>query len=307
MYICQLDDSNSNLYHDGSQADLMGSDGEVFMKLPCFYYHAEETSADIWNIGFSSYRVADDWKEWDGKDFIGTYKGRVRDRVLHSWSGTMISTGLSQTEFKRYAQANGSGFSLVKFKHHSMMAFLFYAYYGNTNSQAVCGRGASSFSTGKKDDIGMADTVSGGNGDSGAINFWGLEGWWGGYYEFVDNVDTYNYAWSITEDDGSVRDVEADGLYASYITRILIGENLDLVPVGTYGNASRGFCDYYYSSSSSSNILVRSCYDNGDMCGVAYTDTHDTNLFSNPYYGTRLAYRGDYEEIESSVEFKALS
>lgn len=53
MAICQLDDSDSGLYHDGSEAVLTGSEGDVFMKLPRFFYHSEPLSDYKWRVGFS--------------------------------------------------------------------------------------------------------------------------------------------------------------------------------------------------------------------------------------------------------------
>ena len=52
MTICQLDDTDSNLYVDGSAATLTGTEGDMFMKLPRFYYMAKERQTDIWSIGF---------------------------------------------------------------------------------------------------------------------------------------------------------------------------------------------------------------------------------------------------------------
>jgi hypothetical protein len=52
MTICQLDDTDSNMFHDGMPAILTGSYGDVFMRLPRFWYKAIEKSTDVWNIGF---------------------------------------------------------------------------------------------------------------------------------------------------------------------------------------------------------------------------------------------------------------
>ena len=83
--VCRLDDSNSNYFHDGASADLTGAQGDVFMWLPRFWYHAEETSPDIWKIGFSNHQK-DGWKEWDGKDLIGVYKVYSDGTKLYSRS-----------------------------------------------------------------------------------------------------------------------------------------------------------------------------------------------------------------------------
>ena len=67
---------------------------------------------------------------------------------------------------------------------------VFWAQYGNTNSQGVIGSGTDSCQkqTGQTDSLGMEDTRAETNGNTMSINFWGLENWWGNKAEFIDNV-----------------------------------------------------------------------------------------------------------------------
>lgn len=308
MSVCRLNDNNSNYFHDGAEADLTGGQGDVFMRLPQFFYHAEEIETDVWKIGFSPNKEADDWKEWDGNDLIGVYKAYY-GTGLESKSGVIPSYSESQIDLKSYAQVRGTGYSLVKFKHHSMLAFLFYAMYGNTNSQAICGSGIdlSMKATGQTDGLGMMDTVAGDNGDSGYVNFWGLENWWGSISELVDNVSINNNLWTITEDDGSTREVQA-GVSEGWISKVSVEENLDMVPVSVGASDSTGFCDYYQNSSSD-NTFILICSGGGSLgmrAGVAYVagcyDAFGTILG----FGSRLAFRGTINEIESSTEFMAI-
>lgn len=304
--VCRLDDSNSNYFHDGASADLTGSQGDVFMWLPKFWYHAEETSPDIWKIGFSNHQK-DGWKEWDGKDLIGVYKAYSDGTKLYSRSGVTPTVNVTQEYFKTRVAATGTGYSLVKFKHHSIMAFLFYAMYGNTNSQTICGSGTSGVenTTGQTNSLGMVNTVAGGNGDSGFINFWGLENWWGDILEFVDNVSVNNRVWTITEDNGSTRDVQA-GTSSGFISKVSVGENLDMVPIAVGSSVDSGFCDYYSQYSGNALVLARSCYVSDTDGGVAYAFASYDASKTSSYYGSRLAFRGTINEIESSTEFKAI-
>lgn len=304
--VCRLDDSISNYFHDGVSADLTSAQCDVFMWLPKFWYHAEETSPDIWKIGFSNHQK-DGWKEWDGKDLIGVYKAYSDGTKLYSRSGATPTVNVSQSDFKERAAANGDGYSLVKFKHHSMMAFLFYAMYGNTNSKAICGSGTDEYkkTTGLTDLLGMVDTVAGGNGDSGSINFWGLENWWGDIFELVDNVSSNNRVWTITEDDGSTRNVQSATLVGR-ISKVSVGENLDMVPIDVGASSETGFCDYYGGYSLNALVLMRSCYGSDTSGGVAYADVSREASDTYAFSGSRLAFRGTINEIESSAEFKAI-
>lgn len=305
--VCRLDDSNSNYFHDGASADLTGAQGDVLMWLPKFWYHAEETSPDIWKIGFSNHQK-DGWKEWDGKDLIGVYKAYSDGTKLYSRSNVTPTTKVSQSGFKSRAKAAGTGYSLVKFKHHSMLAFLFYAMYGNTNSQAICGFGSydSPKTTGQTDLLGMTDTVAGGNGDSGSINFWGLENWWCDIFEWVDNVSvSSSRVWTITEDDGSTRRVQA-GSSDGYISKVSVGENLDMVPIAVGATIQTGFCDYYGGSSKNALVLARSASGSTAGGGVAFANAYYGASYMDSYFGSRLAFRGTINEIESSTEFMAI-
>lgn len=308
MTICQLSDDNNGGKTDAvyfadtnyTYIDNPENDGRCdwFMRLPKFYYHAEEVDPDIWDIGFGQEPEADDWKEWDGKDLIGVYEAYRESNSLFSRSGVVPLDNKSYSEFKSYAQARGTGYSLVKWKHHSMMAFLFYAMYGNTNSQAICGAGTEDVAktTGQTDSLGMVDTVAGGNGDSGSINFWGLENWWGDIREWMDNIslDIPNTLWSITEDDGSVRYIEAEIQYMLNIGKLVIGDNLDAIPIDVVDSDNiedLGFCDGFDSQARGTiNPADRSGYGNYRNCGVVNIRAFNTNYYN---YGSRLAFRGD--------------
>lgn len=313
MYICQLDDSNSNYYHDGTSAALNNLGVDVMMKLPIFYTKAENTTSSVWDISFSNVKKDNTWMEWGG-DLIGVYEGFANDSKLYSvvMSGSSSTRSVSQAKFKTYARNRGNGFTIVKWKHQNIMAFLYYAMYGNTNCQATIGSGTSSYSKemGVTNALGMSDTVAGGNGNSNSIKFWGLENWWGNKYEWVDNVivnpESVNGLWRITEDDGTTRDVQGikmDG----YPTEMVIGPHLDLIPKTAGGSTTAGYCDYIYTNSgSTARVVLRSSGYALAVGGVAYADaSHDSsNAFDNS--GSRLAYQGDITEIEDVAEFKQL-
>lgn len=313
MTICQLDDENSTLYKDGTTADLTGAEGDVFMRLPRFWYKAMEQATDIWMVGFyyGTESPGDDWKEWDGTDLIGVYEAYSTSSKVYSRSGVTSSGSISQASFKTYARKRGTGFSLVKWKHQNIMAFLYYAMYGHMNCQEKIGYGtnADSKTTGQTNGLGMEDTVAGVNGDSQSINFWGLENWWGNKYEWVDNVVVNpDSTWRITEDDGTTRDVK--GYYGTNgpMTKAVIGEYLDLIPSSTHTSSyTQGYCDYVYNGSESIARVVRrsniySSANGGVACAVAFGDSSTTYSGS----GSRLAFRGVLVEAESVEAYQSL-
>lgn len=304
MTICQLSDTNPDGYvafHDGSLF-LQGNEGDGlcdwWMRLPKFYYHAEEIGPDIWDIGFGEEPEADDWKEWDGKDLIGVFTAtnETTKDLVSSRRNILHFRDVPQSKFKIIAADRGVGYSLVKFKHHSMMAFLFYAMYGNTNSRSICGFSIFRYNkiTGQTDLLGMTDTVADDKGNIDSSNFWGLEDWLSEALEFVDNVSANNYVWTITEDDGSTRDVQA-GTSSGYISKVSVGENLDMVPIDVGASKTTGFCEYYSEEENKNNpfVMMRG--------GLSYALFNCDASFNSSSRGSRLAFRGDII-VESDVQ-----
>lgn len=316
--ICQLDDSNSNLFHSGESSTSEHFDR--FVRIPRFYYKVDDTNPNIQKISFCMNKLDNTWQEWDGNDLIGCYEGFVDSTMLHSWSGGNSASSLSYTDFKNYASYRGTGYRLVTWQQHCMVAILFYAIYGHTNCQAKVGSGTSSYTkaTGHTDSIGMADTVAGGNGDSDSINFLGLENWWGNKYEFVDNI-RYNYTnevsqpnFSIQEYDGTWRHVQVGSRQASgwmYPVKLRIGNKLDMIPFDvneSSGSTTTGFCDGQYYGTATNRVVLRSCDYSYAGGGVACLYASDSDSSTSSYCGSRLAFRGNIIEEKNVQTFLSL-
>lgn len=314
MTICQLSDKKSDVFYSGGIADLTGSQGDVFMRLPIFYTQATELVEDLWQIkfAFGGTPEGDRWMQWGGNDLIGVYEAYSSSSKIYSRSGVTPSVNISQANFKTYARNRGTGFTLVKHKHQNIMAFLFYALYGNTNSQEICGYGTETYPkiSGGTNSLGMTDTTSA-NGNSMSINFWGLENWWGDLYEFEDNVIINSNTWNITEDDGTTRLVTCIAGPSSWYfpQKLVIGDNLDNImkPGSTSGSESSGYCDGYYPTSSSSNIVRRSCNGSRTNGGLVCVDADIDASSVFPTCGSRLAFTGNIIEEENTETFKSLT
>lgn len=316
--ICQLSDNDTTKFYDNltsSSAYIRSINHGVFVRIPRFWYKATETTTNVWKIGFSNVKQSGSWKEWDGNDLIGAYEAVVNGSRLLSISGEPSTGSISQTDFKSYARTNGTGYTLVKWKHHCIVGVLYYALYGNTNCQATIGSGTNSYTknTGLTNSLGMNDSSASATGNSGSINFLGLENWWGNKYEFIDNV-TFNhggtdYKFYIVEDDGSSREVQAHPYTGTFYPTVMVfGEHLDLVmkPNTTSGTTSTGFCDGQYFSGSSNQVVLRSYNYSGANGGVAYLVTSHSDSYASSSLGSRLAFRGTIIEEKNIETFKAL-
>lgn len=314
--ICQLADGDGTVFAgDGSTAPLDGSQGDVMVHVPRFFYRAQLLADDKWQIDFSPVKVSEAWQEYDGKQLIGAYEGYVNDGKLYSRSGVDSTGNVSQADFKTYARARGNGYTLVTWEQHCIMAFLFWAKYGNTNCQAIIGSGTDSYlkATGQTDSKGMHDTAANLDGNTGSINFWGLENWWGNKAEWVDNVevnkDAVDGKWTITERDGHTRTVQGfttpTGEWA-YPKSVTLGIHLDMVGKTLGGDSAHGLCDGQYLGASTHRVVRRSDSSAYASGGVVYADASLVASSAYDYDGSRLAFHGEIRIEPDVATFLAL-
>ena len=315
MYICQLDDNDNRNFSDGTTAKLTGEQGDVFMKLPKFYYKAEKASLYNWKVSFSKKEIDSTWKCWEGNDLIGAFEAIYTNSKLRSIQSTSASTGnISWTTFREYARARygvNHG-KIVTWEQHCMMAFLYYAYYLNTNSQAQCGSGYTSTNKPCGQQLSMIDTTSSNGNTTSGINFWGLENWWGNKYEFIDNVSGGSNVFTVTTYDGTTgawgsnRTTTASGP-DDYFAHMTVGEYLDVSKFDTsYASDSTGYCDLF-GNSGSNCILWRSCYYSHSHGGVAYARANHAPSDTYADAGSRLSYVGSWVLLTSNEYVKKIT
>lgn len=300
MYLCQLDDYNSTNFSDGETATLTGEQGDVFMKLPKFYYKAENIGGNNWKVSFSLKQIDSTWKCWEGNDLIGAFEAIYENSKLRSIkSSSYASRNISWTDFRMYARnryGDNHG-KLVTWEQHCMMAFLYYAYYCHTNSQEQCGYGYDSNNKSCGSQLSMIDTTyENGNTELG-INFWGLENWWSGEYEFMDNVSGGSNYFTITTYNGTTgewgtkRTTTAYNV-SSYIRNMTVGEYLDASSLNsTKASDSTGYCDYF-GNKGSDCIVLRSDAPSNRAGGVANSIASNSPSYTNSTVGSRLSYVG---------------
>lgn len=313
---CRLNDADSTQYYDGTTATLDGTEGDVFLKLPEFYYKG--TEGDQVDIMFAKEQVDAEYIRWDPNTLIGVYEAYNNNSKMYSRSGIESTRNVSQSTWKTYAAARGTGYQLVDWQMHCVMGCLYYAMYGNTDCQSSIGKGTNIYykSNGQTDRLGMTDTVAGGNGDSQSINFWGLENWWGNKFEFIhDYVNPANSLSATVNDpmNGGTRSLPIFGYNGYFPKKMKFGRYLDLIATTDdpkNGSDTIGYCDWQQwptSTSSSDRVVVRSDWGSGGGCGVASATAVHEASGTNFNRGSRLAFRGSLVEAESVSTFKALS
>lgn len=317
--LCQLSDEDSRLYYDGTPAALDGSEGDQWLKLPVFWWKivgvgeaAADGAHDQYRFMFAFAGEPDpSWNKWQGdRNLVGAKEMKVIDGKGRSVSDGQSTGNFTQAQGNAYAEARNLGCQEVTWEWQWIMCVLFYAWYGNTDSQAVCGVGSGSYdrTLGVTDQLGMTDTTPAQATSLTSARFWGLEAWWNCKYEWLGNVVMENYVLSITDQDTKqTRQVsgfiQCDGT-GGWNSRMRIDANGDFVPLAKAGTQTTFYCDWV-NSNSGSRVLYRSYSNANASGGVADVSAHNAPSSTYASYGSRLAFNGVITEAESVAAYKA--
>lgn len=324
--ICYLDENNSNLFHDGvTEAKLDGTMGEFMVDLPEFYYKGV-TNGDIYTYNIWQNNVKGAHKS--RRVLLGAVEATSVDSKLHSIVTGNASTGnLNSVVFHKQANALGTGFDIVDYDAHCKVAWMQYAKYGNLNSQAIIGSGQNS-----SDRI-IGTTASLGNNDGADTNnttIFGLENWWGdkqewmgGFYEWNNNGKGELYSFDGFLNSATINgnpltmglvssasdyrklDYIVTASKSGYISKMLLGEYGDLIPIEFNGSSTSFWADYGWVNLSSCTATRSYPGANADGGAACFTMRFgSTSTFANG--GSRLLYRGNIEVIEDPAFFISL-
>lgn len=317
--LCQLSDDDSRLYYDGTPAALDGSEGDQWLKLPVFWWKVVGVGAAAADGAHDKYRLMfafagepdPSWNKWQGdRNLVGAKEMKVVNDKGRSVSDGVSTGSFTQAQGNAYAAARNLGCQQVTWEWQWIMCVLFYAWYGNTNSQAVCGIGSNSSdrTLGVTDQLGMTDTSPSQATSLTSARFWGLEAWWNCKAELMGNVVMENYVLLITDQDTKqTRQVsgfiQCNGT-GGWNSRMRIDANGDFVPLTKAGTATTFYCDWV-NSDSGSRVVYRGHYSayagGGVSCANAYGDASN----SDANIGSRLAFNGTITEAESVASYKA--
>lgn len=283
--------------------------------------------------------IEPDWVE-HAECLCGVYEGKVKDDILQSISGVDSSFRISQANFKIYASNRGKGFGLIDYELHKDVGNLFFAKYGERDSQGICGSGTHDPNkyTGASNSTGMQDTKptakdgdplpqlsSDGsyyvNGNAYVLKnesdeartaiksvvCMGYENWFGNKSEWMDfefNRNTVDYIWRSKMPDGSERAIQGiksqDNIYPK---KVIHGRYMDNLASLSGGSVSSYYYDFNYNSGATSRAVYRSNYNANAVGGVSYASSSHDSAYVNPSLGSRLAFRGAIKKITSVSDF----
>lgn len=305
VFVCRLKDNDSNFYFDGSPADLTGPEGDVMVVFLEFWYKWYKVDDNRFLYHFADHDIDGTYVHVP-QSLVGAYKGYVSLNRLYSWSGVTPTTSKSFNDFEGYAKARGTGYQMIDFQQHCVIAMMLYAKYKTRNLQSVLGPGGAIYDpatvTGDSNATGGADTK---DEYSKYVCGLGLEGVFGGIYELVKGVKISNYVWTITDPDGSTRKVNAEENEGNIMNVAAeSGPFFDMVPTKVGDVLSNNYTDYYFRNRGLS-YLARSGYGSYLNNGVAFTDASVSSYSATTKNGSRLAFRGIISEVVPE-QFKKL-
>lgn len=329
MNVCQLDDNNSNYFHDGTPSDLSGNQGDVMMMMPKFYTRIRNIANSYTNVfGYIQTDPQSEMQEYGG-GLIGVYQSSMVDGSLRSVSGRSVLSGVSKNQLDAYVKQRGNGFSLLRHQDCDIIALLFMLKYEHTDWETLIGHGAYSENsvTGATNDIGMSD----GSTADGRINIFGLEDFWGNGYEYIGDArygDKNDWSSKIAyciDDDKRVsdsffdtRDFPKNKLTFSEVVNLRNAKSIDYVKYNTFcmyptsaylSDSPSGIgCQFMFSDQWDRAVARGGCNDGlGNGYGLMYLNTmFGVDEAGDDKNRSRISYNGEINVVENVQEFLSL-
>jgi hypothetical protein len=325
MYLCQLDDNNSNFFYDGTPATLDGTMGDVFVgcekhenvsTLQGFFFNIQYMGEGKYMLALT-YRPYREFSYWSNGNLIAAFKaqptttyngntapGEGEGYYLRSIvNGQPVFADTFANLDTAIARMNLNYFGKVGPEEHAIIAILYYMKYGNTNCQAMLGAGGSSLVTGITATIGIKDTdqFTG----TSFSNLFGLEDWWskgeGEYMERIRyaNGKIYVTPWKGSEDAGTAIATAIANEETVIRNMLFSGNPLKMIPSGNQGEQSKDWQTYFCDAVriiGLSEVVTRGKGDSTFGTGLAAMKLGRNNE-SDEMDATRLCFRTADQKI----------
>lgn len=284
--------------------------------------------------------IEPDWVE-HMECLVGVYEALLRDDFLYSISGVQSTASVTCPDFKVYARNRGKGYQLIDWEMHKDIANLFFAKYGERDSQGTCGPGThtNGRATGASDATGMQDTKpTAKDGDTppavkdgyypnanayvlkneddetrtaiGSPVCMGYENLYGNKAEWMEveyNKTTVDYIWRSMMPDGSERQIQGIKQQGDlYPKNVIHGRFMDIVTAQSGGSQTSYYYDNFYQSGSTARVVYRSDHYAYAYGGVSYAYSLYDSAYVNAGIGSRLAFRGVIKVATSVSAFIAI-
>ena len=270
-----LHPTDSTKKADGTAAIINGTDGNVMVEIPKFWYKYEHVSGvHKWSISDGNrgpdYEVHPAFiRGGVEKDYryYPAYEGFNLSGKLISGSGRIPTVSQTRAQFRILAAANGAGWSQIDWNLLVAVQLLYLTEYADFNSQAMIGRGNDAGSdytmtTGGSDSIGNASSLSTNN--DTWMSYRGIENWYASMFKFIDGVNVQERKYFINSNPATFADDVFTGDYVdSGITSVatngyvsnLVPSKKGFVASAVAGSDSTYIPDYFYQAAGGLIVL----------------------------------------------------
>ena len=282
-----LHPTDSTKKADGTAAIINGTDGNVMVEIPKFWYKYEHVSGvHKWSISDGNH--GPDYEVHPAfirggveKDYryYPAYGGFNLSGKLISGSGRTPTVSQTRAQFRILATANGAGWSQIDWNLLVAVQLLYLTEYADFNSQAMIGRGNDTGSdytmtTGGSDSIGNASSLSTNN--DTWMSYRGIENWYASMFKFIDGVNVQERKYFINSNPATFADDVFTGDYVdSGITSVatngyvsnLVPSKKGFVASAVAGSDSTYIPDYFYQAAGSRIVLFGRAAGDGLAAG----------------------------------------
>ena len=305
-----LHPTDSTKKADGTAAIINGTDGNVMVEIPKFWYKYEHVSGvHKWSISDGNrgpdYEVHPAFiRGGVEKDYryYPAYEGFNLSGKLISGSGRTPTVSQTRAQFRILAAANGARWSQIDWNLLVAVQLLYLTEYANFNSQAMIGRGNDAGSdytmtTGGSNSIGNASSLSTNN--DTWMSYRGIENWYASMFKFIDGVNVQERKYFINSNPATFADDVFTGDYVdSGITSVatngyvsnLVPSKKGFVASAVAGSNSTYIPDYFYQAAGSMVVLFGGAAGGGLSAGGFFLDAHLGASFAIGAVGSGVSY-----------------
>lgn len=289
-----LSATNSAFREDGvTPSDLTGASGNVMVQIPKFYYKYENVAGvHDWSVSLepeAGYTVHPAFIKAGVEvayRYYPAYEGYNNAGTLQSRSGVLPTASQTIATFRTYAQANGTGWSLIDWNTLYAVQLLFLTEYADFDTQAMIGNGNDlgddfAITTGQSNGIGNASSPS--TNDNMWMSYRGIENWYASMYKFIDGVNIQNRVYYVNNNPATYASDVFTGDYVvigvtsaaanGYVSNI-VASNRGFVASAVAGSSTTLIPDYFYQNVGNKIMLFGGSANGALYCGgfFLYTD-----------------------------------
>ena len=282
-----LNASDSTKKAGGSTAIIDGTDGNVMVEIPKFWYKYENVGgvhkwsiSDAAQVGYEVHPAFIRGGVEKSFRYYCAYQGFTLSGKLISGSGRVPTASKTRATFRTEAAANGTGWSQIDWNLLIAVQLLYLVEFANFNTQAMLGQGITSGSvytavTGSSNALGNASSPST-NTNTQFMSYRGIENWYGQIYKFIDGVNEYSRRYYVNNNPTTFADDVSTGDYVDTgISSSLSGYVRDIVSSGkgfvasnvSGGSGSTFVPDYFYQTTGNTIMSFGGGADDGTYAG----------------------------------------